>query len=103
MIRRSLLVFTLGLASVGAAGCAKHAEQATAAAHAPVKELALADAVAAKQAGAVFVDANGADFRKENGIVPGAILLASYKDFDAKTVLPANKDTQLVFYCSNRR
>ena len=101
MLRRSLLVFTLGAAAVGAVGC-KTATATSSEAHASVKELSLAEAVAAHQAGAVFVDANGQDFRKENGTVPGAILLASYRDYDAKSVLPANKDTQLVFYCSNR-
>jgi hypothetical protein len=88
-------MFTLGLAAFGAAGCKS--------AHPAVKEMTVADAVAAHKGGAVFVDANGEDYRKENGKVPGAILLANYRKYDPKSVLPASKDAQLVFYCSNKR
>lgn len=95
MLRRSALLFVLGFTALAAGGC--KAEQ-----HAVVKEFTVAEAVAAHQAGAVFLDANTDDFRKSNGKVPGAVLLASYRDYDVKTVLPQSKDTPLVFYCSNR-
>ena len=50
---------------------------------------------------AIF-DANDADFRAKNGVIPGATLLASHHDYDLK-VLPADKSTPLVFYCSNSK
>jgi rhodanese-related sulfurtransferase len=46
---------------------------------------------------AVF-DANDADTRKEYGVVPGAVLLTSHKDYPL-SVLPATKTDKLVFYC----
>ena len=95
MLRRSVLMFLLGVGALAAGGCKS--------AHPAVKDLTVADSVAAHKSGAVFVDANGEDFRKSNGKVPGAILLESYRTYDAKSVLPESKDTQLVFYCSNKR
>lgn len=94
MLRRSALMLMVGVAALAVGGCKSH--------HAAVKELSLADAVAAHKAGAVFVDANGEAFRKSNGKVPGAILLANYRQYDPKSVLPQTQDTPLVFYCSNR-
>ena len=47
------------------------------------------------------VDANGADFRTREGIIPGAVLLSSYKSYDAAKELPSAKDTSLVFYCAD--
>lgn len=68
-----------------------------------VKDLNVEESVAAHQTGrTVFVDANTADFRKENGKVPGAILLANYREYDARKILPEDTKTPLVFYCSNR-
>jgi hypothetical protein len=91
-----MLVATLGFATLVASGCKPSA-------HPPVKELTVPEAVAAHKAGAVFLDASGEDFRKDNGKVPGAVLLTNYRTYDLKSVLPANKDTPLVFYCSNKR
>jgi rhodanese-related sulfurtransferase len=90
-----MLVLTLGLATLVAGGCKSQ--------HASVKELTVPESVAAHKTGAVFVDANTEDFRKDNGKVPGAILLANYRTYDVKSSLPENKDTPLVFYCSNKR
>ena len=95
MLRRSVLLLTLGFAAFGAVGCKS--------AHPSVKEMTVTDALAAHKAGAVFVDANDEDFRKNNGKVPGAILLDSYRKYDAKAVLPEGQETPLVFYCSNKR
>jgi len=50
---------------------------------------------------AIF-DANDPQFRAKNGIIPGATLLASSQGYDLK-VLPADKSTPLVFYCSNTK
>lgn len=51
---------------------------------------------------AVVVDANGADTRQEYGVIPGALLLTSYKDYDLG-VLPASKETPVVFYCGGEK
>src|SRR2546427_10433996 len=48
-----------------------------------------------------IVDANGAEFRAREGIVPGAVLLSNYKTYDADKELPAGKDARLVFYCAD--
>jgi len=47
------------------------------------------------------VDANGADFRATEGIIPGAVLLSSYKNYEAAKELPPAKNTPLVFYCAD--
>ena len=47
------------------------------------------------------LDANGADFRAREGIVPGAILLSSYSKYEAGDELPPGKDARLVFYCAD--
>jgi len=95
VLRRSMLTLTLGLAALVASGCKS--------AHPAVKELTIPESVAAHEAGAVFLDANGEDFRKDNGKVPGAVLLENFRKYDVKSVLPESKDTPLVFYCSNKR
>jgi hypothetical protein len=95
VLRRSMLVATLGLVTLVASGC----KPAT---HPTVKELTVAESIAAHKAGVVFLDANGEDFRKDNGKVPGAVLLANYRTYDVKSVLPENKDAPLVFYCSSK-
>ncbi|HEY4107319.1 MAG TPA: rhodanese-like domain-containing protein [Polyangiaceae bacterium] len=52
----------------------------------------------AKDKSATVFDANDPDTRKEFGVVPGAVLLASHKDYPL-TQLPASKSDKLVFYC----
>lgn len=47
-------------------------------------------------------DANHQDFREENGVIPGAKLLSSYRTYDVAKELPADKSTPLVFYCANK-
>jgi hypothetical protein len=61
------------------------------------------DEVAALQAATpvTFLDANTPDFRKENGVIPGAVLLTSSSKYDL-SVLPQDKAGALVFYCTNR-
>ncbi|HZH75441.1 MAG TPA: hypothetical protein VEY88_05380 [Archangium sp.] len=96
MLRRSALLLISGCAALVVGGCSKST-------HPAVKELTVAESVAAHKAGAVFVDANSADFRQSNGKVPGATLLDNYRKYDVKAVLPESKDVPLVFYCSNKR
>ena len=52
---------------------------------------------------AVFVDANSAETRSKHGVIPGAVLLTSYTEYDPSKELPAAKDKKLVFYCANER
>ena len=47
------------------------------------------------------LDANGADFRAREGIIPGAVLLSNYKTYDVAKELPPRKDARLVFHCAN--
>ena len=49
-----------------------------------------------------LLDANDAEFRQENGVIPGAKLLSSFDRYDLAKELPADKNTSLVFYCADR-
>ena len=66
-----------------------------------VKELKPEEAAPLVSAGAKPVDANVEGFRKENGILPGAILLSSSSSYKLEE-LPADKASKLIFYCTNR-
>jgi len=48
------------------------------------------------------LDANDAEFRQQNGVIPGARLLSSFDRFDVSKELPADRDAPLVFYCADR-
>ncbi len=48
------------------------------------------------------IDANTEDFRARNGVVPGAVLLTNYLDWEPPEVLGPDKKQRLVFYCSSR-
>jgi hypothetical protein len=94
MTRRLLIGFA-ALALVCGLGCKKDGEG-------KYKELNLEQAVAAHKGGtAVFFDVNGDDFRKEHGKVPGAILLSSSSQYELSS-LPAEKDKELIFYCTSK-
>jgi len=49
---------------------------------------------------AVF-DANGQSTREQMGVIPGATLLSSYREYNPADVLPEDKATKLVFYCGS--
>jgi rhodanese-related sulfurtransferase len=51
-----------------------------------------------KDKSAVIFDANGSDTRQKYGVVPGAVLLSSSKEYPL-TDLPPEKSKKLVFYC----
>lgn len=54
-----------------------------------------------KDAAAVHVfDANTDEVRKSDGLIPGAVALASSSSYET-TVLPENKAEKVVFYCAN--
>jgi rhodanese-related sulfurtransferase len=54
-----------------------------------------------KEKKATVLDANGESFRKENGVIPGAVMLTSFNKYDVAKELPASKDSKLVFYCAS--
>lgn len=70
---------------------------ATNAGHSDIPVMTWDEAKAAQDNGAVLVDARGAD-SYEAGHIPGAIL-ASVRDDQAVSKLPADKNVQLVTYC----
>jgi hypothetical protein len=49
-----------------------------------------------------LLDANDAEFRQKNGVIPGAKLLSSFNRYDLAKELPADKNAPLVFYCADR-
>jgi hypothetical protein len=51
--------------------------------------------------GAIPIDANTVDFRRQHGVIPEAVQLSSSGSYAANE-LPADKSSPLVFYCSNR-
>lgn len=87
------------LASPAAALACKDKASTASVQHVTVDELASLT----QQKKAVAVDANGADFRQQNGVIPGAVLLTSSSQFDPARELPAAKDQALVFYCANTK
>ncbi len=65
----------------------------------PVAEVTVSDVEGfIKNKSATVFDANDGDTRKEYGVVPGAVLLASHKEYPL-SILPATKSDKLVFYC----
>ena len=97
-MRRFLFVL---LAAIGFVACSHPASSKE-----PFKEIRVADLVSLQAAPgsrvAVF-DANQPDFRKQNGVIPGAKLLSHFKNYDVAKELPSDKTTPLVFYCADLR
>lgn len=52
---------------------------------------------------ATVVDANGGETRQKYGVIPGALLLTHYGDYDAAKELPPDHARKLVFYCANEQ
>jgi rhodanese-related sulfurtransferase len=89
-----LLACSVPAGCSGSASDGATAERAAAIATVSVDEL---DRMLANQE-CRAVDANGAATRQKLGVIPGAVLLA---DVDSLGNLPADRTTQLVFYCAN--
>ncbi len=53
----------------------------------------------ASQSDVTVCDANNDATRARFGVIPGALLLSSYRDYDAAAELPSDKQRTLVFYC----
>ena len=64
-----------------------------------VRELSVSDVANLIQTKrATVLDANDSTTRQEQGVVPGALLLSSSREYPLSE-LPAAKDSKLVFYC----
>jgi rhodanese-related sulfurtransferase len=48
-------------------------------------------------------DANNAETRERYGVIPGATLLSSYRDYELATELGTDLDRSVVFYCHSER
>jgi rhodanese-related sulfurtransferase len=104
-----LAVAALSLTACGGESTAVEASApaaATEAAPAAKAEVAIAetpmDTVESKLASGdcTVFDANSPDTRTANGVIEGAVLLDSYREYDLAS-LPSAKDAQLVFYCGS--
>ena len=96
-MRHSLILLAGAvLAAVACSGGAEPGDEGFASIH--VSALAT---LLASPAPPTVVDANGADFRAKEGVIPGALLLSNYKTYDVPKELPAAKDSPLVFYCAD--
>lgn len=98
---KTWLAWTAGLAlGVGSAALACDGEKKQNA----LNELTVPQVAELAKAGkATLVDANFSEYRAKNGVIPGAILLTSYNEYDAAKELPADKSAKLVFYCANKK
>ena len=101
-VRAAIIAFaTLALATPALACGDKKSDKT--AKKAGATEISVADAAKLSKAGkVVMIDANGDNVRKEEGVVPGARLLASYSEFNAESLKVSKSDT-LVFYCYNQK
>ena len=102
----SLLAMGLGLSLLA---CDKSASSAdgnnSEAPRAAIKTLGVAqlEQMLAQSEKPVVYDANSVETRAEYGVIPGAKLLSSSRDFNVDTELPDNKQAPLVFYCGSTR
>ena len=55
------------------------------------------------EADLVVCDANNAQTREKEGIIPGALLLSNYRDYEPTNELPSDTDAKLVFYCHSEQ
>lgn len=102
-MNRKLLgcVFALSLA-VPSLALACDADKKEQAAAPTVKSLTITEVASLqKEKKATVLDANQDQFRKQNGVIPGAVLLTSFNKYDVAKELPAAKGSKLVFYCAN--
>jgi rhodanese-related sulfurtransferase len=51
------------------------------------------------RSGIAILDANTDDTRSRYGVIPGAVLLSNYRDYDTAGELPVERGATLVFYC----
>ena len=92
-----LALIPLGLLLVGGLALAAEAQQKF-----RLIELSELESLKKGSPPATVLDANDAEFREKNGVIPGAKLLSSFDRYDIQKELPADRNAPLVFYCSNR-
>lgn len=92
------LAVALSLAPLAAMACGNDAAQQASAQ--PAKATVAQVATWTKEKKATPVDANGAETRSKQGVIPGAVLLTSSSQY-AVSELPADKSSKLVFYCAS--
>ena len=81
--------------------CDHDNKQAAAPGKASVKVVSVSEVARFRKASQVVVlDANSSDFRAQNGVIPGALLLTNYRTYEPVKELPAAKNQKLVFYCA---
>lgn len=104
MARTIWIGLVTSLALTSAAACSKSKQEPpAAAAHADVAVLSIDEVAVQVAKGACrAVDANGAQLRKDVGVIPGAVLLTDYEAYSLSE-LPADKAMPLVFYCANEQ
>jgi rhodanese-related sulfurtransferase len=92
--RRFLLLAFLGASAALTGGCRDR--------EGSPRELTVEELAGMLEGGSVAVfDANSDKVRQEYGVIPGAKLLQSTGDYDPANVLPDDKSTTCVFYCSS--
>ena len=92
---KSLITLVLVTLSLSAGAAEKFKQIGTAELDKMMKE------TGAKQT--MVFDANTAETRTKDGIIPGAKLLDSSSSYDVAKTLPADKNASLVFYCANTK
>lgn len=98
----ALLLLVPAIACSSGAKATADKEKVAAATSEQVKNMSVDQLAELQKAGTVAVfDANGDDYRKENGIIPGAVLLPHSAKYDL-SLLPSDKNKKLVFYCVSR-
>ncbi len=98
---RSLIAFTAltAILTLAPAAHAGRKDEGT-----PLPTVTIDQLAALRTAGTVTtVDANGAETRRKYGVIPGAVLLTRYGDYDVATELPRDHAQKLVFYCANEQ
>jgi rhodanese-related sulfurtransferase len=100
--RVAAVVLALGCGLIGCRSSSEHSSASAApaaAAETAVKVVGVAEVAGyVRDKSATIFDANGASTRQEMGVVPGAVLLTSSKEYSIDQ-LPASKSSKLVFYC----
>lgn len=103
MVKRMVSTGLVVAAMAFTTACKQEGGQSAEAEKDVFKEVSVAELSQMVDQGKVkLYDVNNDDFRKDNGKLPGAVLLASSHNYDL-SVLPADKKEAIAFYCSSRR
>jgi rhodanese-related sulfurtransferase len=102
-MKKLMLSAAMSLAAIvpsAVLACGADGAKQTMAAPAKVEVKQLASLTKEKKATAV--DVNDSETRRNDGVIPGAIMLTSSSQYELKE-LPADKKSNLVFYCYNEQ